>query len=254
MYTSETLHQFGITNESVVVLDQAHPDDEVVAYGGLLQALHQEKVKTHLAHATVGEASTVGDQALVEAGYRANELANLGEAVGIPEERMHQFKLKDGGLNRLPQRFAHMYKLARLIGSTGATHLFVPGIQHYETKPHADHWSVWRTSQTIGRMFNTAGIPLAVWSNTDAAQKPEAVVPVDPAAKLNLLQNHDTQFNFHPSEDDQVEFFGQLVAGETAERLQQYAPFFTSEHYAPLVGRPLPKENRLAATVLAAVR
>lgn len=254
MYTSETLAQFGITDESVVLFDQAHPDDETVAYGALMLELNREGVETHLSHVTLGEESTEGDPALVKSGYRLNELLAFGKAVGVPIERMHQFHLKDGDLNRVPQRLAHMYKLARLIGSTGATHLFVPGIQHYEVEPHSDHWSVWRTGRAVGRMFNAAGKPLAVWSNAEANQMPVAAVLVDPSVKLDLLRFHDTQFNLDPSDDDQADFFGQPVASDTARRLAQYAPFFTNEQYVPLVGRPQPVERRLAATVLAAIR
>jgi LmbE family N-acetylglucosaminyl deacetylase len=234
--TANVIAAMHITAESTVNLWYAHPDDEAAATPELLRILKIAGAVIHIAHATVGEDSTLGDPNVVQSGGRMVESASFNNSFDISTENQHIFLLPDGQLYKQTNKL--LGGIAMLADQTNATHLVAPALHRYERQPHRDHKAVWKAGRDIGRVFGLMGRPLEVWSH---ARPDTALVtlPVDAKEKVEGFRHFPTQFTFDPEDSVSVEFYGHYVSQKTADDLGQYHELFVREHYGPHYSVPL---------------
>ncbi|MER8258078.1 PIG-L deacetylase family protein [Streptomyces albidoflavus] len=140
--------------EGPVLVLAAHPDDEVLGFGGTAARLAAERREVHVLTATDGEASHPGSRVLPPealARARRRELAEALDALGVDRRTRHRLALADTRVG------AHETVLARtvaeLLRSTGAGLCVAP----WRGDLHADHEAVGRAARTAAA---SVGVPL----------------------------------------------------------------------------------------------
>ncbi|MGQ0837498.1 PIG-L family deacetylase [Actinokineospora sp.] len=116
------------------VVVAAHPDDETLGAGGVIQALHAAGAQVSLVVATDGEASFPVSSAAERAALgvrRRRELVAALAALGLPDARVHLLGLPDSGLAEHEAELTE--RLAGLLH--GADCVVVP----WPGDPHPDH-------------------------------------------------------------------------------------------------------------------
>jgi len=138
--------------DAVVVL-AAHPDDEILGFGGALVLLVAADVRLRIGVATDGETSDPGSRALgpkrLAERRRGQDTASL-RALGLDAGQIERFHLPDGGLTTRPA------ELADAVGHLAADASLL--VAPWRSDLHPDHESVGRAAEAVGAQL---GIP--VW-------------------------------------------------------------------------------------------
>lgn len=130
------------TGEVVVV--SAHPDDEILALGGLLQRLSELDTQVRFVVATDGEASHPGSPTCSPAALatrRGRELVNAFETVGLGAAEVVRLRLPDSGLEGCEGDLASL--LRPLVAGAGVV------LCPWEQDAHPDHDAVGRAVRSV---------------------------------------------------------------------------------------------------------
>jgi len=160
-----------------VVVVAAHPDDETLAAGGLMQAVHDRGGEVRLVVATDGEAAhpELGDDARRELGrQRRTELHAAMRAAGLESVPVHWLGLPDSALDADELTTA----LRPLLRDAGTY------LAPWEHDPHPDHAAAGRAAAAAAPVHvHGWGYPIWMW----AWQRPDDTgIPWSHAAQYVL--------------------------------------------------------------------
>ena len=146
---------------SVVVL-AAHPDDEILGFGGALALLSAAGVRLRIGVATDGEASHPGSRTLsparLAARRRQEDAASLAR-LGLGAARIDRFDLPDGGLTARQRDLDAA--VGRLLAEADQTDVCVAP---WQADVHPDHESVGRAALRVGAELGVPVWQYPVWT------------------------------------------------------------------------------------------
>jgi LmbE family N-acetylglucosaminyl deacetylase/SAM-dependent methyltransferase len=140
-----------------VVVLSAHPDDETLAVGGLLAALHRAGAPSEVVVATSGEASHPGSSAWTPQALATVRRAEVERAVATlaPGAAVHHLGLPDGGLTqRRPELVARLRERI-----TAGTLVLAP----HPRDGHPDHDVLGQAARQVSRDAGAAVVHYPVW-------------------------------------------------------------------------------------------
>ncbi|PSM45380.1 PIG-L family deacetylase [Streptomyces dioscori] len=144
-----------------VVVVAAHPDDEVLGFGGTIAALLQAGVEVHTVCLSDGEAShgpgTPSARARLAARRRAELSAALRELGELPDPVYAG--LPDTALDRPEHESEARAIIGELLGAVGAALCVAP----WEGDLHSDHEAAGRAARHAGRAGSTPVWSYPVW-------------------------------------------------------------------------------------------
>ena len=185
----------------------AHPDDESFGLGAALDAFAAAGSSTTVLCFTLGEASTLGAEAVDLGGVRSAELADAADQLGV--HGVELLDLPDGGLTDLPleQLTGPIHKIAERIGADLLLVFDEGGITG-----HADHRRATEAAVAVGA---AAHRPVLAWvlpervadqlhhefGVTFVGRAPEEwdfAVPVDRTRQRRAIAQHASQSPENP--------------------------------------------------------
>jgi LmbE family N-acetylglucosaminyl deacetylase len=209
--TFETV-PFAVDPGERVLVAHAHPDDCVVASGGLLKLLVEQGAEVHTLTATDGEKSTKGDADFVSRGRREEEdTAAFRDVFRIPEDQQHRLRLPDGGLHE-PRHFKQLvHRLSWLMVGLQIDTVITPGPEGFDG--HGDHRAIHRGARIAAHQWSLLQRPLYTWG-LEAPSKWRAIAPVDYDIKMAAVDCHESQFSQDPKiRAEQLSPYTRLLSG-----------------------------------------
>lgn len=215
----DVLSQFGLASGDRVLFAHAHPDDAAVTNSALIARLVEAGVEVHTLDATDGTASALGDQVLVQGGWRRIEDMRSFLRLGVPIVNQHYFGMGDGELQTPLSRALLQFRIGTLLIEHKFKTLFIPGEDGFDG--HPDHQAVHEAALAAGDLALAGfGRPDAIWALDPNG---ESGVPVNRDEKLLVVAEHETQF---PDAADPV------MPPETSAYIDVYERHFAQEQYS----------------------
>ncbi|MFI0263087.1 PIG-L deacetylase family protein [Streptomyces sp. NPDC017056] len=137
-----------------VVVVAAHPDDEVLGFGGTMAQLRDD---VHLVTVTDGEGSHPHLAAERIAALRAAELESALGELRLREHRTYRLKIPDTGVDAHEEQLTR--ELVVLLRETGASLCVAP----WTGDLHADHEAAGRAAEAAARQTGTPCWHYPVW-------------------------------------------------------------------------------------------
>lgn len=183
----ELLRALRLKPNSYVLFVHAHPDDETIATGHAIKRLSDNGVHVYVAIATDGELSTLGDPALVQAGYRRIEATLALDRLGVPFSNQRYFGLADGQLGSSDEQAELADQIWNLLAKRTFAAIFTPGEHGFDG--HPDHIAVHQAAMLAVKEMVTRPM---IWS-LDSSIGDVSVAP-DAQTKLLAAAYHETQY------------------------------------------------------------
>ncbi len=232
---------FNLSRGDTALITTAHPDDIEMANAAAVAELQAAGVRIVSITATLGEASTKGELASVQAGDRLFESIAGQQSLGISREDQHHLTFPDGKLDVPFTKHRLAHAIARIAITEGASALITQGQAVFDTaeNPHADHISVHAAtimaSVLTGQRLRRP--PLPVWGLTIA--EPSFSFPVVAERKFAALAEHGqfeiTRIGATDRKPGDVRIGSFVLSETTARELNQYAHILhapdATEHY-----------------------
>ncbi|MFD6417649.1 PIG-L deacetylase family protein [Streptomyces sp. NPDC060194] len=175
-----------VVPDGPVVVVAAHPDDEVLGFGGTASALAAAGRAVHVLTVTDGEGSHPGSRVLPPpelARVRRAELAQALDVLGLDPALRHRMGVADTGVDAAEAEVAA--RVERLLRETGAGLCVAP----WRGDLHADHEAAGRAARTAARAAGARLWEYPVWMWHWAAPGDPRVpwerarrLPLDPGA------------------------------------------------------------------------